>query len=263
MLLIAVFVVIKYYRFDSVTKSELLETGVFSIPERWMIYWLNHVQIIIYLILSFKLIYEVKKKARNYFSDTNKMDFSWLQTILFGFSLVILGDISYFILKWIITPAPNFMINYIYSFVLIIAIYIVLNGLRKPERFRTDYFKEKYKKSNLQMDEKETIKKRLENTLINKKICLEPNITLSDLAKEITIHPKYLSQVINECYQQSFYDFVNLRRIEEAKLLLADKKQNLTIQEVFYDVGFNSKSSFNKAFKKYTNKTPTEFKEQS
>jgi AraC-like DNA-binding protein len=240
-----------------------LETGVFSSPERWMIYWFNHTQMIIYLILAFNIILKAKKKAKNYFSDINKTDVNWLQIILIGFSLVIFFDISFFILKRIITPAPYFMINYIYFLVFIIAVYIVLNGLRKPEKFRTDYFKEKYKKSNLQIDEKETIKKRLENILNNKDICLEPNITLSDLAKELTIHPKYLSQVINECYQQNFYDFINLRRIEEAKTLLADKKQNLTIQEVFYDVGFNSKSSFNKAFKKYTNKTPTEFKEQS
>jgi AraC-like DNA-binding protein len=215
---------------------------------------------IIYLILAFALINKAKKKTKDYFSDINKMDFNWLQTILTGFSLVIVGDVSYFILKRIITPAPNFMINYIYFLVFIIAVYIILNGLRRPEKFRTDYFKEKYKKSNLQIDEKETIKKRLETILKNKNICLEPNITLSDLAKDLTIHPKYLSQVINECYQQNFYDFVNLRRIEEAKILLADKKQNLTIQEVYYDVGFNSKSSFNRAFKKYTNKTPTGFK---
>jgi AraC-like DNA-binding protein len=62
---------------------------------------------------------------------------------------------------------------------------------------------------------------------------------------------------------QNFYDFINRHRIDEASRLLtnpADEK--ITILEVLYEVGFNSKSSFNTLFKKYTGLTPTEFRKK-
>ena len=70
--------------------------------------------------------------------------------------------------------------------------------------------------------------------------------------------------MINETVGQNFFDFVNRYRIEEAKKLLAnpaDKK--ITVLEVLYEVGFNSKSSFNTLFKKHTGLTPSEFKKKN
>ena len=76
----------------------------------------------------------------------------------------------------------------------------------------------------------------------------------------LSLRPKILSQVINETIGQTFFDFINRYRIEEAKRLLtnpADKK--ITVLEVLYEVGFNSKSSFNKNFKKVTGQSPSEY----
>ena len=78
---------------------------------------------------------------------------------------------------------------------------------------------------------------------------------------ELELSSKVVSQIINEGYACNFFDFVNTFRIEAAKTLFANlKDEKLTIQEVMYDSGFNSKSSFNTAFKKFTNLTPTQFK---
>ncbi|MNR66287.1 DNA-binding transcriptional activator FeaR [compost metagenome] len=61
-----------------------------------------------------------------------------------------------------------------------------------------------------------------------------------------------------------FFDFVNEYRIEKAKEILKDPLQKeLTILEILYKVGFNSKSSFSSSFKKYTGKTPTDFRKDS
>lgn len=61
-----------------------------------------------------------------------------------------------------------------------------------------------------------------------------------------------------------FFDFINEYRIEKAKKILKDPTQKeLTILEILYQVGFNSKSSFSTSFKKYTGKTPTEFRKSA
>ena len=76
------------------------------------------------------------------------------------------------------------------------------------------------------------------------------------------MHPRWLSQIINEELNKNFYDLVNYYRIEEAKKLLVSVNGERTILDIAYDVGFNTKSSFNRAFKKQTRMTPSQFKQK-
>ncbi|HEY8734249.1 MAG TPA: helix-turn-helix domain-containing protein, partial [Puia sp.] len=109
--------------------------------------------------------------------------------------------------------------------------------------------------------EKEKISQLALNYMQDKKPYLEPELNLEQLASQLFIKPKLLSQAINEILGQNFYDFINRHRIEEAARLLTNPKdKKITILEVLYEVGFNSKSSFNTLFKKYTGLTPTEFR---
>ncbi|MEM9143868.1 MAG: helix-turn-helix domain-containing protein, partial [Bacteroidota bacterium] len=88
-----------------------------------------------------------------------------------------------------------------------------------------------------------------------------PDLTIATLAEEIDIPKRKLSELINDHYDQNFVDFINTYRINTAKERFMDSKNhNQTILEVLYEVGFNSKSSFNTAFKKKTGSTPSEFK---
>jgi AraC-like DNA-binding protein len=97
----------------------------------------------------------------------------------------------------------------------------------------------------------------------NDKPYLEPELTLEQLASKLSLKPRVLSQAINEILGQNFYDFINRYRIEEASRLLTNPSdEKITILEVLYEVGFNSKSSFNTLFKKYTGLTPTEFRKK-
>ena len=92
---------------------------------------------------------------------------------------------------------------------------------------------------------------------------LEPSLSVYDLSKQLNWQPKELSVLINHDLNQHFFDFVNEYRIKKAMEILADASKNdLTILEILYEVGFNSKSSFNTAFKKYTKQTPTEYRKQ-
>ena len=92
----------------------------------------------------------------------------------------------------------------------------------------------------------------------SKKPFLDNSLTVKDLSDQLNMSEKHLSFLINKVLGKHFYDYINHYRIEEAKVLLKDK--DLHIQEIMYKVGFNSKSSFNTAFKKKTQKTPSQFR---
>ena len=81
--------------------------------------------------------------------------------------------------------------------------------------------------------------------------------SLSGLSKQINESSHHVSQVINEKLNKNFFELLAIYRVEYAKKLISeDKDIKLTIEELAELVGYNSKSSFNIAFKKYTLKTP-------
>jgi AraC-like DNA-binding protein len=102
---------------------------------------------------------------------------------------------------------------------------------------------------------------RLTQFMKEEKPYLEPTLSLQELAFRLNVPPRELSILINHHLSKHFFDFVNDFRIDHAKDILSDpNKQDLTILEILYEVGFNSKSSFNSAFKKVTGFTPTQFR---
>ncbi|MCF8372075.1 MAG: AraC family transcriptional regulator [Bacteroidales bacterium] len=87
---------------------------------------------------------------------------------------------------------------------------------------------------------------------------ISPDFHLAECAKHLETNSKYLSQTINEVYQNNFNNFINEFRIKEARVLLSNNTaKNYTIEAIAADVGFNSKSTFNSAFKKFTGVTPS------
>ena len=90
-----------------------------------------------------------------------------------------------------------------------------------------------------------------------------PNLKLADLSNASGLSERNTSLIIKTFHQGNFYDFLNSFRIEEAKRLFIEKQDSLTISEVLYDVGFNSKSVFNTLFKKKVGMTPSEFKKSN
>lgn len=84
------------------------------------------------------------------------------------------------------------------------------------------------------------------------------DITLDTLSEYLLISSFYACKVIKKAFDKSFVDILSECRINQAKHLLSEK--NISVKEVAYEVGFNSQHYFSKIFKKYTGKTPTEFK---
>jgi YesN/AraC family two-component response regulator len=119
----------------------------------------------------------------------------------------------------------------------------------------------KYNKSTLTEANKLKILDKIILELETHKYFSDNLASLSDLAKKIGESPHHVSQVINEKLNKSFFNLLASYRIEEAKNVLSDpKRNNLTIEEISEMVGYNSKTAFNNSFKRFTGKTPSEFR---
>lgn len=92
---------------------------------------------------------------------------------------------------------------------------------------------------------------------------LKPDLNMNDVARQLNTNTAYLSKVINEHLDTNFTAYINEFRVKEARRMLADKNcAHLSIEGISKMVGFNSKSAFNVAFRKFTGLTPSMFQQQ-
>lgn len=119
----------------------------------------------------------------------------------------------------------------------------------------------KYKNSALDNERRTAILNKIEVLFNQEKMYRDSRLNLELLCKELRDLPYVVSQAINESEYKNFYALVNQYRIEEAqKLLVADNAKS--ILEIAFEVGYNSKSTFNTAFKKQNGMSPSEFKKE-
>jgi len=119
----------------------------------------------------------------------------------------------------------------------------------------------KYARSSLSEEDKVEILKKLKNGMENEKYYKNNLVSQSMISKKLLIPTHHISQVINEKLNQSFFDFIATYRIREAEKILLDPDQNhLTVEEIAEEVGYISKSAFNKTFKRITGKTPSAYR---
>ncbi|MEO1011700.1 MAG: helix-turn-helix domain-containing protein [Bacteroidota bacterium] len=140
--------------------------------------------------------------------------------------------------------------------------FFIKEGLSNPTNDKinraTEKTQEKYMGYGLSKELVEDFKVKLIHIIEDEKTYLNPNLKLSDVAKKIGLSNNQTSQVINQSFEKDFNSFINEFRIREAAYLL-QQDQNTTVIEIIYQVGFNNKVTFNKAFKKYYKCTPKEY----
>ncbi len=119
---------------------------------------------------------------------------------------------------------------------------------------------DKYSGSALSEEQKEELLIQIINTMEEDQIFKEKDLTVFTVAKVLDTNKSYISQVINEKLSVNFSNFVNEYRIKEARRMLSEKEhRHLTIEAISGITGFNSISTFNSAFKKFTGITPSFF----
>lgn len=100
----------------------------------------------------------------------------------------------------------------------------------------------------------------VENTLVDQKLFLSPTLSLERLARQTGIPKHQLTQVFTLYYHQSFYQLISSHRISYAVSRIEQSGNALTLETLSEECGFNSKTSFNRYFKEYTGRTPSEFR---
>lgn len=119
--------------------------------------------------------------------------------------------------------------------------------------------KKRYDRYMLSRGDDEIIRNRLVYLMEEEKIFLDEGISLNSVAEKLSIKPYRLSRLLGSVFRTGFWELINKYRIEEAaRIIKEDPAAN--ILSICYRTGFNSKSSFNTAFKKFTGITPSEYK---
>ncbi len=163
------------------------------------------------------------------------------------------------LVKWL---HPNDTGDHIFAAYMAIAIYMTsFRVMRSSGFFKAPALTEadRYRNSQLTPDHQNAILQRLQRVMSEDKPFLSADFSLPDLAEKVGTSVHVLSQVINSGLGKSFFEMTAEYRIGEAKTLLVTRK-NIKVEEIAEQVGYNSKSSFNTAFKKITGFTPSEYR---
>jgi AraC-like DNA-binding protein len=165
-------------------------------------------------------------------------------------------------LSWtIVTATYHLEINFALTTVYSLLIYYLGVAMIRREHLVLPGFARKYQSVTVSDEQIQECASMLDDLLKNKKIFLDPELTLGKTAEMIGIPAGYLSRYINEKYGKGFPDLINYHRVEELKIRLIDPAyETLTILGLAMEVGFNSKSSFNSSFRKFTGQSPSDYK---
>ncbi|MBP1224956.1 helix-turn-helix domain-containing protein [Flavobacterium sp. 1355] len=245
-----------------------------QMSETYFIQILIEFQYVFYIVSVFLILKKYKEIYLENYTNPGTSTYKWL----FQMTCVFLAAHSVVALKNIIRYS-GFREVFLWANVLVgtIALFItcwfIMKALKHPELFRGVNSKLKLTKDILPEVEEKPESANEQNDLIRRQITelkyymtekepfLDPSLTIQELSNQINIPVRDLSILINHHIDQHFFDFVNEYRIQKAMNILKDQsKSQLTVLEILYEVGFNSKSSFNTSFKKYTNLTPTAYR---
>lgn len=224
-----------------------------------------------YAIASYRLLTRYEKISKQNFAYTDSIDLDWLKNFIWGMGITFFCSIVVILLEGGLSVDFGFNTDLIFYVLIIVFIfYLGLSGIRHRNLFSDDLSTNhqiveskssgEYEKSGLKPEDALEYHQRLLQLMVTTKPYLEPKLTLSSLASELDISVNHLSQVINQYEGKNFFDFVNTYRVEEFKQsVINPKNQNYSILAIALDSGFNSKSSFNQVFKKFTGKTPSQY----
>lgn len=236
------------------------------------------IQRLVYYWLAMRVLIRYQRSIRQLFSDTSRINLGWVRWLINGYLVfVIVTIIAYsLILKY-----PERFSLWVLMIGSVVSVYIYLAAWKGISQSTLWQLKPEIKKEVIEKEMQEaekmvTVKpvkvvsteKRFDDIVSKiillmerEKLFLETELTLLDLANKLELPSYQVSLAINEGLNKSFYDVINGYRVEEAKRLLADPKNlNYTILSVGFEAGFNSKTTFNTVFKKFTGLTPTDFR---
>jgi AraC-like DNA-binding protein len=248
---------------------------------------LGFVSMIIYFTLSIRFYYSYKQLLVQVLSNGQDLAFVWVRNFLIAFLSLLIAwlGLAFFEIFFNSTYAKVWWYFFSYA---IICYYIAIEGYANVVQtkvfFKTNLLSpqhtllllpaqkplyleayEEVEVIDLQsdtflQDEYEEWKNAIENLILQENLYQDAELSLPQLAKKLHINIALLSRIINKGYGLNFNDFINQYRIKAVMDCLAlGKHKKHTLLSIAYECGFNSKTTFNRAFKKYTSLSPQEY----
>lgn len=278
--------VVPFYSLSGNEKIEFVDQVFLnnSVPAKaLLIQILRLTHISVYIVVGYRIVKKYQQKIKENFSNIEKISLEkaarTLQLFFFGTLVSMTIDISgiFYSLNFVLT---NNMIGLFISLIIYTLAFSTWNKSavkevvqvlneepRTPEIPVQDETSGKTKVRNTYFLNEEQVRdysQLLEKLLAENQLFLDSNLTLAVLAERVNLQPYLVSELINRFAGEPFFDFINRYRIEEVKRRLNDPAHSsFSILGIAFDCGFNSKSSFNTAFKKFTGLTPSGFRQKN
>ncbi|PWK27967.1 AraC-like DNA-binding protein [Arcicella aurantiaca] len=213
------------------------------------------VSMLVYSTANIWLLLNVFREQNLPFFSNQNNSLKWARQTSFWFISVM---VIFVIFK---KSFPHDLGDHLIAAHLTLIIYLISVNVIRNSVFFTHENKEikKYEKSSLTSEIQENTLAKINHLMENEKPFLSDSFSMPALAKQLSVSPHHLSQILNESLGQTFFDFTAQHRIQEAQKLLLENP-NLKIEEIAERVGYNSKSAFNTAFKKFTGVSPSQFR---
>lgn len=266
-IILLIFILYPIYNLDSSEKIKMMLNISKEHQNDWMfIFFPKFISMMVYGFLITKLHFFKNKYLafKNHDSDAVNWERNIFRiNIVYVFSYLIYGiSISGLFGKY------SFIIYTIHVVSMsAMIIYVSYMAFIKPKVFSdedilidSDIEFPKYVKSGLTDSLLKELSEKLIKLLIEDKVYKDSQISLESLSELIGTNRNNTSQIINECFNMNFFELINKFRVEEAiNIFNSDRFGNLHIIDVAFEVGFNNKVTFNKAFKKLTSQTPSDY----
>lgn len=229
-------IIFPYENYDALWNQHIVET-IYAI---WVLYVIAACWLVIPLL---KKMVAKKATIRDY----------WLLLVVSSVSLICMAySLSYYGFPYLSGPIFFSIVFYFLTIFLLKNKNYIAILQQEPV---------KYQKQKVSDSKANNLIERLSQSMQTEKPYLNSNIKLADIAKSIDSTPHEVSQVINDKLGISFNHYINQFRIKDACLMLKES-DHLTIEGIGQEVGFNSRSTFYKAFKTSMNQTPLQYKSQ-
>ncbi|NQX40822.1 AraC-type DNA-binding protein [Pedobacter steynii] len=210
---------------------------------------------VVYVAAVLVLLRKHKRNINEQLSNTERIRLIWIRHLITGIVIIL----SFFILG-----QAELTFLSVVGFIVFLGYFGIRQvGIISDETVEEEIVKTRYEKSTLTDEMAQKIHAELIAVMQTEQLYKAPDLSLNMLAKRLGVHPGLLSQVLNAEEQKSFYDYINEHRVNEFKVLVGlPENRNFTILAIAFDCGFNSKSSFNRNFKKITQLSPSAYVKQ-
>lgn len=244
------------------------------------------ISLLFYLVLSIRFYRRYKQYVEQQFSFADALLFRWVRNFLVAFLIYFIANLAVHLLGLFGIDLGYTDTWWYYLFFAVLLYYIAINGYANAVETRVLFGLEQLspkqtlflepplvpkeeqaqdedrqaKPIEPQLPELATWKTKVLQAVKEERLYADPELSLLQLATHLQTNTTTLSKVVNAGFGMNFNDFINYHRVEEVKeKLSAGRANEVTIMSLAYDAGFNSKATFNRAFKKVTGKNPKDF----